>query len=77
MSDKLTVKWSKKEKDLIIHYPSRPDGALAHSAFCSEQHHPFDDTWSKSFVEELKSRGYDITTLKFSIQKLKDNGQGT
>jgi hypothetical protein len=23
-----------------------------------------------SFVEELKARGYDITTLKFSIQKL-------
>lgn len=28
----------------------------------------------KSFIEEMEARGYDITTLKFSIQK-KEKGQ--
>jgi hypothetical protein len=28
--------------------------------------------WMPSFLEEFKTRGYDITTLKFSIQKIKE-----
>ncbi len=73
MIETLTLKWSKKEKDLIVHYPSSPDGNLAMYTFTAERHHPLplpNGEWSPSFVEELKKRGYDITTLKFSIKKL-------
>lgn len=27
--------------------------------------------WDDSFIDELKARGYDITTIRFSIQKKK------
>lgn len=30
---------------------------------------PFPHVWEPSFIDELEARGYDITTLKFSIQK--------
>lgn len=45
------------------------DGSLLNSALSGKRHHPFDGTWSDSLIEELEKRGYDITTLKFSIQK--------
>lgn len=66
---KLTLKWSKKEKDLICHYPNSQDGGLIFDAFTGEKYHRLSDEWSKSFVKELEERGYDITTLKFSIEK--------
>ncbi len=73
MADKkLTFKWSKREKDLICHFPDSPDGALVFDSFTSERFRPASKIWSKSFVAELKERGYDITTLKFSIKKKKE-----
>ena len=46
------------------------DASLLHYVFCMKQYNPvtgkFDD---RSFVDELQSRGYDITTLRFSIEK--------
>lgn len=77
-SDTLKIKWSKKEKDFLIYYPSRPDGALI-------QHYILGDIlqWgginntnkgrfnyeSFNLKEELERRGYDLTTLKFEISK--------
>jgi len=66
---KLRVKWSKRENDFMIYYPCGPDGHLAHNFFNSKQHHPFDDSWSDSFFDELKARGYDLTTLKFEVTR--------
>ena len=32
-------------------------------------------TFDSSFIDELKKRGYDTSTIKFSIERLKDNNQ--
>lgn len=52
------------------------DTSLLCNMFCSKQPDPFArpifSVMRPSLVDELKARGYDITTLKFSIQKLKD-----
>lgn len=69
----LRVRWSEKERDLTIHYPAKPDGHLAYAVICAHRmfydyqagRHEFDP----SFADELKARGYDITTLRFSIQR--------
>lgn len=58
--DKLRVSWSKAENDVMFHYPlgvsTKSDGAYLASIFTHE------------FCDELKSRGYDPTTMKFSIE---------
>jgi hypothetical protein len=47
---------------------------LLMNTFCGETPDPHTmpifSKMNPSFVDELKSRGYDITTIKFSIQKL-------
>jgi len=76
----LAVKWSKRENDLMIHYPRRCDGALVHYMLLSDRM-IFDYTkWSENkynhrppykmenFLKELEERGYDIKTLKFTIE---------
>lgn len=61
----LGARWSKKENDLIFDFPSKPDGALLYYALT------FTKTLSgdKTLVEELTARGYDITTLRFTIER--------
>lgn len=69
--NKLTAKWSKRERDIIFHYPSKPDGHLLYIVLCCErQTSGFDGAvFSPSLVEELKRRGYDITTLRFEVTR--------
>jgi hypothetical protein len=69
--------WSKKEEDIMVHYPSSPDGHLLYNVLGGDRCRPDTSTygwyghiWESSLIEELKKRGYDITTLKFSIMKL-------
>jgi hypothetical protein len=49
------------------------DTALLHHFICSKHPNPnvlpIFSKMEPSLIEELKSRGYDITTLKFSIMK--------
>jgi len=55
----------------------KADGALLHARTACERQVPnvvvkpgeLPWTWEPSFVEELIARGYDITTIKFSIKK--------
>lgn len=86
--DVLAIKWSKREKDLMIHYPRRCDGALIQSHICADVCEFDFQKWIEqkrtgknddyaayrvfNLITELKNRGYDITTLKFSIQLKKD-----
>lgn len=72
----LKVFWSKREKDLVFHYPDHAwNGRLVHSVFCVGR--PRVDynndgktvVFDKSFVAELEARGFDITTLRFSVCK--------
>lgn len=58
--DKFRVYWDKKENDIMFYHPAGrntgADGWYYHSyVFTSE------------FLEEMKRRGYDITTIKFEI----------
>lgn len=58
---------------------TRRDGALLHYMFSGkrmqpvygqerDENHGLPWKFDKSFLEELEARGYDLTTLKFSIQ---------
>ena len=64
--NKLRARYSKREKDILITYPK---GILTKS----DGHYLAGKVFSDEFVEEIKSRGYDITTLKFEI-KVDENG---
>lgn len=71
--NKLTARWSKRENDVLYWYPSKPDGHLLH-AVLSAPRQRYDYTtermeYEPSLLEELKARGYDITTLRFTIER--------
>lgn len=70
----LSARWSKREKDIVFRYPDRPDGHLLNDALCNARMRRDYDSATGfrlegSLVDELKARGYDLTTLRFSIQK--------
>lgn len=64
-ADKLRADWSKRERDVMLHFPvgesTRSDG------------HYLSGIFSKEFTEELTRRGYDISTMKFEISPAKGN----
>lgn len=60
----LKVNWSKREGDLMFHYPDKKDGMLVHWAFTKNLSEN-----TLSLLVELEHRGYDLRTLKFSIKK--------
>jgi hypothetical protein len=64
----LTAYWGREsrgaKKDLVFGSPCRPDGHLLYGAFAFiEVGH------GKTLVQELEARGYDITTLQFSVKR--------
>jgi hypothetical protein len=79
MNDKkLSLIYDKKQKDFVVKYPRSCDGALVMNHICDDilkytinKKYPynFDVT---NFKKELENRGYDLTTLKFSIELKKD-----
>lgn len=82
----LRVYWGRvphEEPDIVLSWQGdrtmKRDTNLLHYAFCSKHPDPFArPIFSKmdpSLIDELKARGYDITTLKFSIQKLAATAQ--
>jgi hypothetical protein len=78
----LSVRWSKREKALLYHWESdKPTSGLLCHFFEGVK---YGDTWSgltrlgitrqhpsdeRTLAQELDARGYDLTTLKFSISK--------
>lgn len=60
--DKLTVYWSKKENDLMLHHPLGRQTS-ADAWYLSE-------FFNQKLIAEMKRRGYDITTIKFEISPL-------
>ena len=74
---KLSVIFDKRQDDFVVKYPRSCDGALAIHHLVNdtleyripskekEYPHNFEVT---NFIKELEKRGYDIKTLKFSIQ---------
>lgn len=74
MTDTLSIRWGKRERDMLIDYPSKPDGWLVHDVFFGDRcrlsmEGPFNVVWDPSLVKQLEERGYDLTTLKFSIKR--------
>jgi hypothetical protein len=78
----LSMRWSKRENDLLYEWGDgckKADSSLLHHVIgCERQRFDFDAkkrgdaipiTWDPSFVKELELRGYDLTTLKFSVRK--------
>lgn len=79
----LKAQWGREDRfsgsDVIFAWGTgvdRSDARLLNSILCSDRFYPaFLDgplgtyRTERSFVSELEARGYDITTLKFSIQK--------
>lgn len=75
MAKRLIVRWDKRQRDFVIHYPRKCDGHLANNRIFSEwvTTGGTAETWLEckfepSFADELKARGYDMTTLRFEIK---------
>lgn len=60
IKDKLTARWLKKERDIIVNYPL---GCGTNTDMC----YFFDEVLDKKKCLELEKRGYDLSTLKFEI----------
>lgn len=69
----LLVKYGQEhgDKDLFYCWPNNECGMKRDSRLVMMAFEQRDIYEGKSLREELESRGYDITTLKFSIQKKK------
>jgi hypothetical protein len=60
LNDKLHVYWSKRESDTMFYSPL---------GFCTTPDARYmSGVLSREVLEELDKRGYDTTTIKFSIQ---------
>jgi predicted metal-dependent phosphotriesterase family hydrolase len=75
--NKLSVIYDKKQKDFVVKYPRSCDGSLAIHHLCGnilkyklpDKETNYPNNWvSENFIEELERRGYDTSTLKFSIE---------
>lgn len=63
----LKAGWSRRERDILFDWggqgATKADSHVLHSALCTT--FPAD----RSLVAELEARGYDISTLRFSIRR--------
>lgn len=70
----ITVHWCPVEEDFVIDSPNRPDGHLVVNTLSNGR--PRQDlgtgelVWDLSFIDELRNRGYDTTTLKVTCERL-------
>lgn len=74
---KLSIVWDKRQNDFIIKYPRKCDGFLVASKIIEDQllwdldksaNREFYAYRKENLIKELDRRGYDKTTLKFSIE---------
>ena len=63
--DKLRAYWSRRENDLMLYHPLGMQTVT--------DAHYLSNMFNKEFTEQLKRRGYDLKTLKFSIEPLAGN----
>jgi len=60
----LTAYWDKRERDIVFGSPCKPDGHLLYGALSF-----IEFSSGKTLLKELEDRGYDITTLQFSVKR--------
>lgn len=69
----LKARWSARERDVLFEWgaggANKTDGSWLNSWF--GHHKGFDAT----FLKELEARGYDLTTLKFSVRQKSATGR--
>ena len=72
IQDTLSARYGKIDRgvDFIADGPCSPDRNLIFHVFGSPRYQPGTFQTDKSFLDELKERGYDIKTIKFSIKKV-------
>jgi hypothetical protein len=79
-ANKIYLHYDKRQKDFVAYYPRKCDGGLVLSHILGDILR-FDLTkWgegkipytTENFKKELEQRGYDLTTLKFSIELKKE-----
>ena len=70
----LSLMWDKRQKDFLIRFPRKCDGALLHSVICSkrpeinfDENRTYPISFSDSLIEELDKRGYDTKTLYLKV----------
>lgn len=56
---------------------AKADANLVLHALTSQHYIPLSHEWDASLVEELKQRGYDLSTLRFSVMKKPASGEDT
>lgn len=66
----LRATWSKREGDIVYHYDVRTSGHLLHVSFSGGGSEPI------NLLRELDERGYDLTTLRFSIRRKPVDAKG-
>jgi hypothetical protein len=77
----LKLQWGKfpnEEPDVCVVWGDNAghngrDSNLLMSVMCSPRNRYMSQIQDKSLIEELIERGYDITTIKFSIQKVENS----
>ena len=68
----LAAWWDEREQDFMFHHPtSKSDGHYLCGVLCNPRWErtltgPIQDP---SFVEELEARGFDTTTLRFTVER--------
>ncbi len=70
----LRARWSRGVNAVMVDCPVKPDGDILRGALLDKRLRiddamPSGHSWGPSLAKELEARGYDLTTLKFSIQK--------
>lgn len=72
MKDAIQLKWSKREKDWIFHWPDNQGSSLKGVFFemIKTSGHRVD--FEQDLIKMLDERGYDYTTLKITCKKKKD-----
>lgn len=80
--DKLRAYWSKKENGLMLYHPlgeqTRCDARLLNDALSAKRcfadpGKPLGVEFDPSLLDELDKRGYDLTTIRFSIEPKRGN----
>lgn len=67
---RLLLRWSNKENDFLVSFPRFQDGGLL---FMALQHTDLYPERKSDLLSELERRGYDLKTLRFSIDKKSDD----
>jgi hypothetical protein len=70
--NRLLVRWSRKENDFLISYPSKPDGHFIFGLVANGSVRYEVLSSGKTFIEELEERGYDIKTLRIQVDRKKN-----